>query len=62
MNGYGSMRVHDMRRYAATFFRDNGVPLEVAKLQLGHSDTAMTRYYENTDIDSMKQYLDNLNL
>ena len=56
------IRIHDMRRLQATILRDNHVPEDVAKLQMGHSDAVMTRYYQNTDIDTLIDYISNIDI
>lgn len=56
------IRIHDMRRFQATLLRDNNVPEEVAKLQMGHSDTTMTRYYQNTDTSTLINYISDIDI
>lgn len=56
------IRIHDFRRFTATTLRDNNIPQEIARLQLGHSDAAMTRYYQNTDVNTLIDYIGNLKI
>lgn len=56
------IRVHDFRRFLATLLMKNNVPDAISKLQLGHSDENMTRYYQNTDEELLVNYIKNINI
>ena len=43
--GLGNLRVHDLRHTHATWLRQQGAPLEVVKVALGHSSVAVTQKY-----------------
>lgn len=46
------IRIHDLRRYFATFVMKSNIPNTVAKDILGHADINMTEYYQDDDIDN----------
>ena len=54
------IRIHDLRRYFATYMMKNNIPNTVAKDILGHADINMTEYYQNDDIDIQKDFISNL--
>lgn len=61
--GYNEqIRIHDFRRFLATLLMKNNIPDTISKLQLGHSDESMTRYYQNVDEDLLVNYIKNINL
>ena len=43
------LRIHDLRRYFATFLMRNSVPDKISKKLLGHTQINMTEYYQNDD-------------
>ena len=56
------LRIHDFRRFSATLLMKNDIPDEIAKLQLGHSSSDMTRYYQNIDTETLIEYIKNIDI
>lgn len=56
------MRIHDLRRYFATFLMKSNVPDKIAKSLLGHSSVNMTEYYQNNDIEIAQDYMSKITL
>lgn len=56
------IRVHDFRRFLATLLMKNNIPDSISRLQLGHSDENMTRYYQNADEELLVNYIKNINI
>lgn len=56
------VRIHDFRRFFATLLMTNNVPDKIAMGLLGHSDTDMTRYYQNTNLEIANEYVKNIDL
>ncbi|MBR1883909.1 MAG: tyrosine-type recombinase/integrase [Clostridia bacterium] len=54
------IRIHDLRRYFATFMIRNNVHNTVAKYILGHANINMIEYYQNDDISIQKEFISNL--
>lgn len=57
-----NIRIHDLRRYFATFLMKSNVPDKIAKTLLGHSSVNMTEYYQNSDIEIAQNYMSKMNL
>ncbi len=55
-----SLRIHDFRRYYATYLMYNNVPDKIAKKLLGHSKVNMTEYYQNDNDDLVSNILSNI--
>ena len=56
-----NLRIHDLRRYFATFLMRNNVPDKISKKLLGHSQVNMTEYYQNTNDDLILKFVNDLN-
>jgi len=56
------VRIHDLRRYFATFLMKNNIPDKIAKSLLGHSDINMTAYYQNDDIEIAQTLMSKIDL
>lgn len=54
------LRIHDFRRYYATFLMYNNVPDKISKKLLGHSKVNMTEYYQNDNEDLVSSILSNI--
>lgn len=56
------VRIHDLRRYYATFLIKNNIPDKIVKSLLGHSDINMTAYYQNDDIKIAQTLMSKIDL
>lgn len=60
--GIADFRFHDLRHTAASWMRQNGVPIEVVQKVLGHKDIQTTMKYAHLHDDEKAQALDTLAL
>ena len=56
------LRIHDLRRYFATFLMRNKVPDKISKKILGHTEINMTEYYQSDDDDLVLELTNDLDL
>lgn len=54
------LRIHDLRRYFATFLMRNKVPDKISKKLLGHTEINMTEYYQNDDDELVFDIISNI--
>ena len=54
------LRIHDLRRYFATFLMRNKVPDKISKKILGHTEINMTEYYQSDDDDLVLELTNDL--
>ena len=55
-----NLRIHDFRRYYATYLMYNNVPDKISKKLLGHSKINMTEYYQNDDDELVSNVISNI--
>lgn len=55
-----NLRIHDLRRYFATFLMRNSVPDKISKKLLGHTQINMTEYYQNDDDALVLEFINDL--
>lgn len=54
------LRIHDFRRYYATYLMYNNVPDKISKKLLGHSKVNMTEYYQNDNDELVSDVISNI--
>lgn len=54
------LRIHDFRRYYATYLMYNNVPDKISKKLLGHSKVNMTEYYQNDNDELISNIISNI--